>query len=191
LKYLIAVDGLDGCGKDTHATRIREAIERSGREVTLMRHPSGKLFGRMSKLAVQGSGPLAMSMATAFYTMDVLSSVRAFNRSKDGTFMFVRYLLGTAYLPFGFADLAYEFFRKLLPFPDLALFIDIEPSVAIRRIELRDHKREMFETTEKLSRIRGVAQRLTRESWEVIDNSADGEEPFLNTLALLSDRRLI
>lgn len=191
MKYLIAVDGLDGCGKDTHATRIREAIESSGKEVTIRRHPSDKLFGRMSKLAVQGSGPLAISVATAFYTMDVLSSVRVFNRSKDGIFVFVRYLLGTAYIPCGLADIAYEFFSKLLPFPNLALFIDIEPSIAIRRIELRDQKREMFETNEKLSRIRGVARRLTEKSWEVVDNSADGDEPFLNTLSLLSERRLI
>ena len=190
MKYLIAVDGLDGCGKDTHAARIREAIRDSGKEVIVMRHPSDGPLGRMSKLAVQGSGPLALSMAIMFYSMDVLCSVRTYRRSDEGVFVFVRYLLGTAYLPPRLARLAYAFFVRLLPFPDLALFIDIEPSVAIRRIEARDHKREMFETDVKLRRIRKVARELTRDSWEVVDNSSDGDGPLMKTLGLLSDRGL-
>ncbi len=191
MKYLIAVDGLDGCGKDAHADRIHQAIEASGQSVTLMRHPSDGLFGRISKRALQRSGLHAMLLAVAFYTLDVLCSVRRYNRSQEGVFIFVRYLLGTAYLPRGMARMAYAFFRRLLPFPDLAIFIDIEPSVAIRRIELRDHKREMFETEEKLLRIRAIAQELTGGSWVVVDNSTDGDEPFRTTLTVLSRKELI
>ena len=133
----------------------------------------------------------AMLTAVTSYTLDVLSSVRIYNRSDQGVFVFVRYLLGTAYLPRPMARFAYAFFRKLLPFPDLAVFIDIEPSVAIRRIELRDHKREMFETEEKLCRIRAVAKELTKDSWVVVDNSEEGDAPFLITLSLLSSKGLI
>lgn len=191
MRRLIAVDGLDGCGKDAHADRIRQAIEASGQKVTLMRHPSDELFGSISKRALRRSGLPAMLLAVTFYTLDVLCSVRRYNRSREGVFIFVRYLLGTAYLPRGMARMAYAFFKKLLPFPDLAIFIDIEPSVAIRRIELRDHEREMFETEEKLLRTRAIAQELTRDSWVVIDNSMDGEEPFQTTLTVLSRRGFI
>lgn len=178
MKSLIVVDGLDGCGKDTHARRIARLMEADGKSVSVISHPSERRFGRLSKRALQGSGHVPRALATLFYTLDVLASVGRYNRAADGTFVFVRYLLGTAYLPRRLAPLGYAFFRNLLPFPDLAIFIDIDPAVALRRIEARDHTREMFETKEKLEAIRHVARELTVHGWTVIDNSEDGEGPF-------------
>ena len=186
------VDGLDGCGKDTHAERIREELLSTGREVRMMKHPSQRLTGRLSKRALLKSGPVAAAFATAFYTMDVLVSVRLFKRcGEEGDFVFVRYLLGTAYLPSRLAPHAYSFFRKLLPFPDLALFVDIEPSVALKRIEKRDHTREMFETREKLVKARSIARALTDTEWVTIDNTEDGEGPFIEAKRVLGERGII
>ena len=137
------------------------------------------------------SGPVAAAFASAFYTADVLVSVRTYRLHEEGDFVFVRYLLGTAYLPRRLAPYAYWFFRKLLPFPDLALFIDIEPSVALRRIEARDHSREMFETREKLVKARGTARSLTKTEWVTIDNSEDGEGPFIEAKRVLREKGLI
>lgn len=191
MAYLIAIDGLDGCGKDSHALRIKAALEQTGKTVVLMKHPSDGFFGKRSKGAVQRSGPMAMATTTAFYTLDVLASVRRLRRVDVDTVMFVRYLLGTAYLPRRLAPHAYAFFRRLLPFPDLALFLDIEPSVAIRRIVIRDHAREMFETEERLVRIREVVRTLVAGEWEVVDNSEDGERPFEEVLSILSKHGLL
>ena len=178
MKRLIVIDGLDGCGKDTHARRLAQLIEAEGQRVSVASHPSGGRLGRLAKRALQGSGHVPRALATAFYTMDVLRSVARYNRASEGTFIFVRYLLGTAYLPRRLAPAGYRLFRNLLPFPDLAVFIDIEPAVALRRIEARDHRHEMFETLEKLESVRGVAKRLTSDEWTVVDNSEDGEAPF-------------
>jgi len=102
--------------------------------------------------------------------------------------IFVRYLLGSAYLPERLAPTGYELFRRVLPFPDLALFIDIEPEVAKRRISLRGHRHEMFETVEKLSSVRKVAKSLVADEWVTRDNSEDGENPFKETERVLNDR---
>lgn len=185
LKRLIVVDGLDGCGKDTHAQRIKELLESKGEKVTVVSHPSQRRFGRMSKRWLESSGTSARIFATLFFTADVLASVRWYKSQKEGTVVFVRYLLGTAYLPRRLAPLGYRLFRGLLPFPDLAIFIDIDPDVAVRRIEKRDHRREMFETREKLYEVREVARRLTAEEWAVIDNSQDGEGPLEKTEQVL------
>jgi dTMP kinase len=174
----IAVDGLDGCGKDTHARNIQMFLEQRGEQVTMISHPSRRLLGRLSKRSLQGAGLPARLFATAFYTADVLMSVRALKRRRSGTVIFVRYLLGAAYLPERLASTGYLFFRKLLPFPDIAFFIDIEPAVALRRIAARGHHPEMFETAEKLGQIRKVAKELTAEEWVTIDNSEDGKAPF-------------
>jgi dTMP kinase len=105
--------------------------------------------------------------------------------------IFVRYLLGTAYLPESLAPSGYRFFRNLLPFPDIALFIDIAPEVARRRIASRGHAPEMFETPEKLTAIRRVARSLVAEEWVSIDNSEDGERPFREVEAILRERSFL
>jgi len=185
------VDGLDGCGKDTHALRIKRLLETKGERVDIVSHPSKRLFGRLSKRFLEGEGNSARFLATVFFTADVLATVRRFKNRREGTTIFVRYLMGTAYLPRRLAPSGYTFFRRLLPFPDLALFIDIDPEVAIDRIERRDHKREMFETPEKLARVRDTATRLVSHEWEVVDNSQDGEQAFIEVEGILRKRGMI
>jgi dTMP kinase len=185
------VDGLDGCGKDTHADRIRRLLEEQGERVSVVSHPSRRLFGRLSKRALQGNGPVARLFATSFFTLDLLASVAWLKRQRDGTAIFVRYLLGTAYLPKALAPSGYVFFRKLLPFPDLALFIDIDPEVARRRIASRGHAPEMFETPEKLNAVRRVAKKLVAEEWLTVDNSEDGEAPFTAVKKLLAEKGVL
>lgn len=191
MKYLIAVDGLDGSGKDSHSLRIQEALEQHGDTVIVLRHPSNRVFGRMSKRAMQKSGSAAMAVAAVFYTLDVLVSVREYKRLRSGRVVFVRYLLGTAYLPRRMAHRTYTLFRRLLPFPDLPLFIDVEPAVAIHRIEIRDHVREMFETEGQLSQIRAVALSIAKGEWIIVNNSEDGESPFEQVREILRSRGLI
>lgn len=186
----IAVDGLDGCGKDTHAKRIAALLRAKGDEVVVVSHPSDRRFGRISKRSLEGKGKMARFWATMFYIFDVLVSVRKMRR-QEGTVIFVRYTMGAAYLPKTLAPSGYRFFRNLLPFPDFALFVDIEPAVALRRIEARDHKREMFETEEKLVAVRTVAKSLLSGEWAVVDNSRDGEGPFREVENMLRARSIV
>jgi dTMP kinase len=188
---LIAVDGLDGSGKNAHAENIRRLLKGQGEEVTIISHPSKRLFGRLSKRFLENSGAGARLFATLFFTLDVLTSVRWYRRQKTGNVIFVRYLLGTAYLPESLAPVGYRLFRKLLPFPDIALFIDIEPEVARRRISSRGHAPEMFETPEKLTATRRVAKSLVAQEWVTVDNSEDGERPFREVEAMLRQRSVL
>jgi len=187
----IVVDGLDGCGKDTHAARIKAIIESEGGKVHVISHPSGRRFGRISKRFLRETGPLARLVATILYTADVLVSVRGLKHEGAGTTILVRYLLGTAYLPKSLAPTGYRVLRKVLPFPDLAIFIDIEPEVAHRRITARGHAPEMFETPERLASVRKIAKTLVAEEWVTIDNSEDGERPFRELEKLLRERSFL
>jgi len=156
--------------------------------VTVISHPSKRMLGRLSKRSLEGSGPVARSFATLFFTLDVLMSVRWLKRQNGGTVIFVRYLLGTAYLPQRLAPVGYMIFRRVLPFPDIAFFIDIEPEVALRRIRSRGHTPEMFETRSRLEGVRQVAKRLVKDEWITIDNSIDGESPFKEVERILREK---
>ena len=184
----IAVDGLDGCGKDTHAENIKRFLESRGERVRVVSHPSRRRLGRLSKRSLEGSGPVARSFATLFFTLDVLMSVRWLKTQTCGTAIFVRYLLGTAYLPSVLAPTGYRIFLTILPFPDLAFFVDIDPDVALTRIKCRGDVPEMFETKSKLERVRRIAQELTKDEWIRIDNSIDGRAPFAQVEEILRTR---
>lgn len=190
MKFIV-VDGLDGCGKDTHADNIKRLLEAEGAHVKVVSHPSKRFFGRMSKRFLEGDGPPARLFATLFFIADVLQSVRELKSKDKGAVIFVRYLLGTAYLPPSLAPFGYSAFRNLLPQPDLAIFIDIEPEVAIRRIRARGHAPEMFETPERLASVRKIAKGLVVDEWVTIDNSIDGTAPFQAVERLLKERSFL
>lgn len=187
----IVIDGLDGCGKDTHAARMKALLEADGREVMVVAHPSGRLFGRVTKRFLRESGPLARLVSSLSFTADVLASVRGLKRSQGRITIMVRYLLGTAYLPRSLAPTGYALLRRILPFPELAVFIDIEPEVALRRIAARGHAPEMFETSERLESVRRVAKSLVAEEWVTIDNTEDGEGPFRDLERVLRESSLL
>ena len=130
--------------------------------MTVISHPSRRRLGRLSKLSLESSGPMARLFATLFFALDVAMSVLWYRRQKEGTVIFVRYLLGTAYLPERLAPTGYGLFRRVLPFPDMAFFIDIEPEVALRRIKSRGHRPEMFETESRLRGVRRIAMKLAK-----------------------------
>ena len=90
---LIIVDGLDGVGKDTHAQLIKERYERKGETVIIRSHPeSDNFYGIKSKRALLGKGKINRLIASVFYALDVLRSLRQYYRIKKcDTLIMVRY----------------------------------------------------------------------------------------------------
>ena len=152
----VVVDGLDASGKTTQAYRLAGYLQSRGKSVCLRIHPSDdNLLGIYAKRFLQADGKNAHFASAVFYMLDVIHSVLQYSwRAKDYT-IFVRYLLGTAYLPAPVDILAYYFFATLVPKPEKTLYIDIEPDVAARRIQNRTQNTpEMFEKPEALRKMR-------------------------------------
>jgi len=83
----------------------------------------------------------------------------------------VRYLMGTAYLPDNLAKWAYSFFVKLLSLPPRLILVEVDPSIALRRIMSRTEKREMFESLSKLQAVQERMLELGKADWAIVDNS--------------------
>jgi dTMP kinase len=174
---LVVVDGIDGSGKSTVAGWIADHYRSKGESVMVRTHPSDSVFGRMSRRSLMAEGKLMHVMATFFFILDVLDSLRRLHRWRGyGKVIFVRYVMATAYLPTGMHHQGYRFFCKLLPIPPRLLLVDTTPECALRRIEAREHAREMFENLESLRKVRGKVLGLAAQGWKVLDNSGPADD---------------
>jgi len=174
----IVVDGLDGAGKDTQARKIMERYKEMGEAVIMRSHPeSDNKYGRKAKEALLGKGKKNHMIASVYYALDVIRSIRKYYGKSD-TFIVVRYLVGVAYLPLPLARILYKFFETFLPTSEYMFFLDVEPEELLKRIENRVEGRgekEMFENMEELEKVRKKALKLVK-GWHIIDANRSIEE---------------
>lgn len=184
----LAVDGIDGSGKTTHANWIRAYYEEQGEKTTIYVHPSSRLMGRLTRRLLQGSGIIMQALAGTFFIVDVFGSLRHMKKhsSEYDNVVFVRYLMATAYLPGRLAKIGYGFFVRLLPVPDRLLLVDIDPRVAFERISARMEQKEMFEDIPHLTKIREKVLSLADGSWMVIDNSFSDDDSRIQLHQILA-----
>jgi len=166
MRYII-VDGLDGSGKDTHANLIREKYLSKGEKVIVRTHPSNdNNYGIKAKKALLGKGKIKHIMASVYYALDVIRSVRLYHQKAE-TVIMVRYLMGVAYLPLPIAMLLYKFFSLVLPTSNYMFFLDVEPDELLKRL-LKRNEHEMFENLNDLIKVRRKAMELAKD-WHTIN----------------------
>jgi dTMP kinase len=177
----IAIDGLDGSGKDTQALKLKEHLEGKGERVVLRIHPSqDNAFGRLSKKALTKGGKVQRIAATLFYGLDVVRSVVLYGRG-DGTVIFVRYTMACAYLPRPLIKPVYAIVNTVLPKSGEMFFLDVTPEEALRRVRQRGEAQEMFETLPHLEKARARAL-LIASHWQVVDGNPAPDIVFKNIL---------
>jgi dTMP kinase len=181
----IVVDGLDGSGKDTQAKLISEKYLANGESVIIRSHPSDdNPYGIKAKKALLGHGKINHIMASVYYALDVIRSVRMYKESAD-TVIMVRYLMGVAYLPMPVASLLYKFFITVLPTSKYMFFLDVETEILMKRLSTRSEK-EMFENPEDLLKVRTKALKLS-EGWHIINNGLSVEESKKEIFEILDE----
>jgi len=134
-------------------------------------HPSDdNYFGIKTKHFLYLRGKGAHFAAALFYMLDVIRSILSYSWQKYDYIVFVRYLMGTAYLPSPFHRIAYHFFASIVPMSDFMFFLDVKPKEAKKRIQLARERLEMFESREELEQIRQKALSLALiGNWTVLD----------------------
>ena len=180
----IVIDGLDGSGKSTQAELICRRIAEGGGSYVLRAHPSGdNFFGRLGRGYLLMEGKTAKIAASLFYMLDVIRSILLYWWRPVDYVVFVRYLMGTAYLPSPLHRVAYLFFLRAVPTSSHMYFIDVSPAEAHHRIETNRSQKEMFESLEKLEEIREKVLELAGDGrWVILD----GDQPMMNVNRQLS-----
>ncbi|MGF3522602.1 MAG: thymidylate kinase [Candidatus Bathyarchaeia archaeon] len=177
----IVIDGLDASGKTTQALRLSRFLQNQGKTFCLRLHPSAdNFFGSHAQQFLQSSGKSAHFASALFYMLDVLYSVLQYSRWRSCDYViFVRYLLGTAYLPSPIYKVAYHFFAAIVPKPEKLFFIDVKPQIAYERIMKRAEKAavEMFEKPEALQKIRRRGLELAAIGrWLIVDGGKPADD---------------
>ncbi|MEM3626918.1 MAG: thymidylate kinase [Candidatus Bathyarchaeia archaeon] len=174
----MVIDGLDASGKSTQALRLYNFLKGLGKTVYLRFHPSyDNFFGVKAKQFLYLKGKGAHFAAAVFYMLDVIRSILLYSWRKYEYIIFVRYLMGTAYLPPPLHIIAYYFFASIVPTSHLMFFLDVSPEEAYRRVEQTREKREMFESLEELYKIRRKALYLaSTNNWVIINANKPIEE---------------
>jgi len=174
----IVIDGLDASGKSTQALNLYRHLVKKGKTVYLRFHPSNdNFFGIRAKHFLYMKGKSAHFASALFYMFDVIRSILLYSWRKYDYVIFVRYLMGTAYLPYPLHRIAYYFFILTVPTSDFMFFLDIKPDEAYRRIKEAREKREMFENIEELEKVRLKALSLALTGkWKIIDANKSKEK---------------
>lgn len=168
---LLIIDGLDASGKTTQALRLSDFLRNRGKSVCLRFHPSDDNFlGVEAKKFLYSRGRSAHFAAALFYMLDVMRSILLYSWRTCDYMIFVRYLMGTSYLPSPLSAIAYNFFASVVPLSDHMFFLDVTPKEAHRRILETRRRREMFENLEELEHVRKRALSLVSTGkWTIID----------------------
>lgn len=174
----IVIDGLDASGKTTQALKLYNRFKNDGKTLCLRFHPSNDNFlGVNAKRFLYSKGKGAHLASAILYMLDVVRSILLYSWRRYEYIIFVRYLMGTAYLPSPFHMIAYHFFASSVPKSDFMFFLDVTPQEANKRIKEARQALEMFESLEELTRVRARALPLVSTGgWTVLDGNKPPEE---------------
>lgn len=168
---LIVIDRIDGAGKDTVAEIVTHSLRLQGYSVSVRNHPSPSTVGVLTLNALRKRGAFARVFASVLFLFELLISSWRLRRETSDYVVFVRFIVGSAYVPLNAHQLIYAILRSILPKGDMMLFVDAEPEIALRRIKERRNGWEMFENLESLKLVRERAFALLGTDWAVIKNN--------------------
>jgi dTMP kinase len=168
---LVVIDGLDASGKSTQAGMLAKHLEMRGKTYILRSHPSeDNFFGVKGRDYLFVEGKKAHIAASLFYLADVIRSIVLYGWRRVDYVIFVRYLLGTAYLPAPIHKFAYSFFARIVPTRGSLIYLNVSPAEAFRRVRNNRVKTERFETIEELSKTADKAMDLISDGkWVILD----------------------
>ncbi len=177
---LIAVEGVDQSGKETQTHYLRERLREAGHKVRLLSFPDyGTSIGEEIARALQGERE---------YGPDVMQLLFVANRHERREAI-VEWIAGGLILlcdRYRASSIAYgeaqgldggwlDDIQRLLPLPDLTIYLDIAPETAVKR---KAQNRDRFERDlALLDRVRASYKRQSQQSnWVVIDGERTKDE---------------
>ncbi len=192
---LVALEGLDGCGKTTQAARIAEALRLAGRDALLTREPTDGPFGRQIRALARSGEPLTAAQERLLFTEDRREHVaRVIEPALEAGRWVVtdRYFLSTV---------AYQGARGLdwreilrsseaeFPVPDAALLFELPAPLGLARAHARGGAPDpRFEQGDYLNQVAAIFAAIERPYLSRVDASGSVEAVTAGAMAALRAR---
>ena len=192
----IVFEGIDGSGKTTQAECLWEYV--SGfTAAELTSEPTDGEIGRLLRRYLSGELAADNSVLAALFAADRLDHITNKENGLEKTLADGKWVISDRYYLSSFAyqgaEVGLEWVESLnsraqkLLRPDLQIFIDVPPELAMERIRKNRRNLEVFEKTERLSAVReaflAVMARLPEENIVMIDGTRTVEEIHENIKA--------
>jgi dTMP kinase len=152
----ICVEGLDGCGKTTQTKLLVKKLRKIGYVAVYTAEPSSGKIGRfIRKYCLHGGKRVSAIVEALLFAADRFEHVKneiipALNEGK--VVVSDRYVYSSlAYQ--GAAGLDLKWIKEINQHamrPDLAIFVDVEPDIAIKRLKSKKSVMEDLETQKKV-----------------------------------------
>ena len=157
---LIALEGIDGCGKSTQAHRLVDALVDRGERAVTFREPGDSEYGReLRRVFVEGrdiSPEEEMRLFLEDRRIDVRDNIAPSLASGCHVVMDRYYLSSVVYQ--GALGLDPVMIREkneaIAPRPDLTLILDLPVDIALQRIAASRGQANSFEGREYLEKVR-------------------------------------
>lgn len=197
--FLVVLEGLDGSGKSSISRKLVEYLSSSGVECVLTREPTDR-FRRSPEMENRRDWLASLRMFFEF-TIDRAQHVEDIRKwLSEGMVVICDRFLYSSYAyqgpgiadKFGSLSIAIEWMRSVSHLiqisPDLVIYLDVEPEIAMNRISRRTDIPSGFEELEFLRRVR-EAYGIIRETKEnVVDANSPMEETLNRVIDLLKTK---
>lgn len=154
----ICIEGLDGCGKTTQAKMLAKKLEKSHKAVYTTEPSRGKIGTFIRNRCLYGEKRLSTVVEALLFAADRVEHVEneVLPALREGRLVISDRYVYSSLAYQGAADLSIEWIEKVNEHalkPDLAVFIDVDPKIVMRRLK---PKRSVMENMETLQKVRDV-----------------------------------
>ena len=189
---LISFEGIDQSGKETQAHLLREKLRERGRKVRLLSFPDyGTSIGEEITRALAGERDYGPDVMQLLFVANRHERREAIIEWLAGGLILLSDRYRASSIAYGEAqglDPAWlDDIQRLLPLPDLTIYIDIAPETAVKR-KARDRDRYERDLA-LLGRVRQSYQRqVTQPNWVLIDGERSKEQVGEDVFNAVSSR---
>jgi dTMP kinase len=160
----IVFEGIDGSGKTTQIKMLAERLKKNGEKVYVTAEPTVSTSGGIIRVALSGAIKRTTCELAALFVWDRINhninKTNGINKMLEDGFTVISDRYYYSSLAYQGEATDYEWVKAMncscpeIRKPDLCVFIDVSPNVAIERITSDRATTEIFEEVGKLTRIR-------------------------------------
>lgn len=191
---LIAIEGIDGAGKTTMVTRLKDYFSRKQFQVSNFKEPTDGQYGQeIKRLAREGRENITPEEEMKLFLEDRKENreknIEPALERKEIVIMDRYYFSSVAYQGARGLDKNYIYKEneKVARRPDIVIILDCAVTIGLKRIEFqRGDKPNHFEKEELLEKARRIFKAMEKPYIQEIDSSRPEDEVFENIKNIVS-----